>query len=204
MLTDTQADILKFIKSQLASRAVAPSYREIQEHFGYRSIGTVQDHLRALKKKGYLEESSASAKLGSARQLIPKGYSPQSAKRLEIYGEIAAGSLRESEQIVLGSLWVTEELVKRESFALRVTGDSMTDVGILEGDFLIVEKTERVKINDIVVALVNGETTVKRLIEKNGKRWLKPENTTMALIEIEGKEVSFQGRVVGLQRKLIL
>ena len=86
--------------------------------------------------------------------------------------------------------------------ALKVVGDSMIDVGIIEGDILIVERKTRVKSGDIVVALLEGETTVKRYLEKGGKLFLVPENSKMKPIAVQSDNFSIQGKVVGLQRRI--
>lgn len=201
-LTTAQEEVLNFIRTRLATAGLPPTYREIQEHFGYKAIGTVQDHLRALKKKGMLKEVSRTKTRQRARGMFPSDHAPEAVKYLSIYGEIAAGSTRDSEQIELGKLTIASHLSKGASFALRVVGNSMIDVGILEGDVLIVEQESRIKNGDIVVALVEGETTVKRYREKNGVPWLLPENTRMKPIPLQGKDFSIQGKVVGLQRKM--
>lgn len=198
-LTETQSEILKFIRATCEVSSIPPSFREIQSHFGYRAVGTVQDHVRALMRKGYLEESAGETR--KARGLIPKGFRPDSAVQIPIYGEIAAGSTRESEQIELGQLTISTSMAKGPCFGLRVVGDSMQDVGILEGDILIVQKQNRAKNGDIVAALLNGETTVKRYVQKEGKIFLVPENRRLRPIEVSQGDFQIQGKVVGLQRR---
>jgi repressor LexA len=135
--------------------------------------------------------------------LVPSGGErPSEARRLPVYGEIAAGSARESLQIEIGSLVIAADSVHDPAFALRVVGDSMVGVGIFEGDFLIVEATARAASGDIVVALLNGETTVKRYLEKRGEIFLVPENPNMRPIAVTGGSFSIQGKVVGLHRRL--
>lgn len=199
-LTKAQAEVLAFIEERLRDTGVSPSYREIQVHFGYRAIGSVQDHVQALMKKGALERPKT--KEGrSARGLLPKGHLNSRGKELTIYGEIAAGSTRETAQLDLGALVITPNFAKDPCFALRVTGNSMIDVGIFEGDFLIVEKTNRVRSGEIIVALLEGETTVKRYVKQEGKIHLVPENKTMQPICVMTERFEIQGRVVGLQRR---
>jgi repressor LexA len=123
-------------------------------------------------------------------------------RKIPIYGEIAAGGPRAAEQLELGEVVITEDLVKGECFALRVVGDSMIDAGIYEGDHVIVEQGSRVREGDIVVALLDGETTVKKYAVKNGEVLLIPENKRMRPISTRGKNLEIQGRVVSLQRKL--
>jgi repressor LexA len=201
-LTESQTAVLEFIKGFIRSQGMAPSYREIQAHFGYKAVGTVQDHVRALIEKGFLEKPNFKNKKRSARGILPKGVNLSGVRKIPIYGEIAAGGPRGAEQLELGEVVITEDLVKGECFALRVVGDSMIDVGIYEGDHVIVEQSPRVKEGDIVVALLDGETTVKRYSVKNGEVLLIPENKRMKPIPTQGKNLEIQGRVVSLQRKL--
>lgn len=196
-LTESQALVLRFIQERLRENGVAPSYREIQEHFGYKAVGTVQDHVRALVKKGALEPGR-----GKARALLPASHRVEGTKRIPIYGEIAAGTTRDAPQVELGALVVSESTASDPCFALRVVGDSMIDVGIFEGDFLIVERGARVRNGDIVVALLDGETTVKRYAEMRDGVYLVPENKRLRPIKVLGRDFHVQGKVVGLQRKL--
>jgi repressor LexA len=200
-LTQTQQQVLEFIKDRLRERGISPSFREIQEHFGYKSIGTVQDHLKALLKKGALFRPDAKEPR-QARGLVPSGHAPSEAKVLPIYGEIAAGALREAEQLELGFVTVDATEVRGPSFALRVVGNSMIEAGILEGDVLIVEKEAVVRDGDIIVALVDNETTVKRYKRAQGRTFLVPANRRMQPIEITHQDLKIQGRVVGLRRKI--
>lgn len=198
-LTRSQSQVLSFIKTRYQSTGVSPSYREIQENFGYSAIGTVQDHVRGLLKKGAVERVGGS---GNARGLIPSGYRLDGVRQIPVYGEIAAGATREAEQIKLGTVVVSDSEQKGASFALRVVGNSMVEAGILEGDFVIVERGARIQNGDIVVALLNGETTVKRYQKKGKSVWLVPENKEMSPIVVTTGDLEIQGKVVGLQRRL--
>lgn len=179
---------------------IPPSYREIQKHFGYKAIGTVQDHVRCLMEKGRLEQPTSRRAERKARGLIPKGLRSDGVRRLPIYGEIAAGSARESEQVELGTLTISKKVVNDPCFGLRVVGNSMVDAGILEGDILIVERGH-VKSGEIVVALLDGETTVKRYVRKDGRIFLVPENRLMKPIEMTSARFEIQGKVVALFRR---
>lgn len=202
-LTQTQTDILEFIKTTWERLGAPPSYREIQAHFGYKAVGTVQDHVKALQKKGKLEKGALSTRgPRKARTLLPVGLNLERTKNIPIYGEIAAGTAREAEQLELGFLNVAVSAVKDPSFALRVVGDSMIDVGILEGDVLLVERKSDAADGDIVVALVEGEMTVKRYRRFKGKILLVPENRRLAPIDVTNRRHEIQGKVVGLQRKI--
>src|SRR3954468_15899796 len=103
-LTPAQAEILAYIRARCAGMEGSPSYREIQQHFGYRAVGTVQDHVRALKSKGLLEKYPPGPTKRRARGLMPAGLVLEGIKRVPIYGEISAGPMRESAQVELGAL----------------------------------------------------------------------------------------------------
>ncbi len=201
-LTQAQARVLSYIKETCVSRGAPPSYREIQEHFGFKAVGSVQGYVKALVRKGHLEDSKNKNLKRKARGLFPANYRPTRTRLIPIYGEIAAGSPRETPQLELGALMISEEIAKDPSFALRVVGDSMIEVGILEGDILIVERGRRVRSGDIIVALVAGETTVKRYVETETGVLLVPENSKMKPIRVTDKSFQVQGKVVGLQRKI--
>ena len=202
-LTASQQQVLSYIKDICATRGAPPSYREIQEHFGFKAVGTAQGYIKALIRKGHIDDPKAEkGSKRKARGLFPSGFRTQNTQRIPIYGEIAAGPLRDTPQIELGSLMVSSETSSKASFALRVVGDSMIDVGILEGDHLIVERDSRVRSGDIVVALVGGETTVKRYSETAQGIFLVPENKRLKPIKVTDKGFQIQGKVVGLQRKI--
>jgi repressor LexA len=104
----------------------------------------------------------------------------------------------------LGAVFVAPGMAKGACFALRVSGDSMIDAGIWDGDFLIVERTAIARDGDIVVALLDGETTVKRYARSGGGSVvLKPENRRLKPIPVEGREFSIQGKVIGLHRSIV-
>lgn len=192
-MTSLQRDILEFIK-ECCQQSGPPSYREIQTHFGYQSVNTVQSHVKALMKKGFLEK-------GPQRHgLNPKGFRPEKFRRIPIYGEIRAGSPTEAIQEEIGALMISQNLSKGTCFAVQVKGDSMVDAGILEGDYVIVDTKKEIKSGDIIVALVNGENTLKRLVKKDGKVLLVPENPKLRPISVKPEDLTIQGKVVALQR----
>lgn len=199
-LTELQSKVFAFIKGYWDRFGRAPSYREIQKGFGFSAVGTVQDHVRGLIQRGYLENAVVRGKKRQTRTLVPVGYQWEGTLRIPIYGEIAAGAAREAEQLEFGSLVVSERMVQNPSFALKVVGNSMIDAGIFEGDMLVVQKETEIKNGDIVVALLDGETTVKRYEKRSDGVFLIPENRTMKPIAVKNSAFSIQGKVVGLQR----
>jgi len=201
-LSPRQAEILAYLRECCDASGRPPSYREIQKHFGLKTVATVYEHMKALEGKGAIIKLDNAREERRARNLVPKGHENDRAKRVPIYGEVAAGSPREAQQIDFGELLVPSAISLHPTFCLRVTGDSMVDAGILEGDFLVVEKGAKIVNGDIVVALVEGETTVKRFFRRADGIYLVPENKRLKEMKVSGKRLEIQGKVVGLQRKI--
>jgi repressor LexA len=200
-LTDQQEKVLRFVARHISEQGAPPTFRGIAKHFGFASTRAAQDHVAALVRKGYLEHRP-----GEARGLrLANALNASPPVAVPIIGQVAAGSPRDASQLPMGTLPFPRELMGRgrdldDLFALRVHGDSMMDAGILEGDMVIAKTQKTVAHGDIVVALLDGESTVKRFHKKDGKILLLPENKRMKPIAVEGRELVVQGRVVGVQR----
>ena len=201
-LSPRQTEILAYLRECCDANGRPPSYREIQKHFGLKTVATVYEHMKALEGKGAITKLDNARDERRARNLVPKGHENDRAKRVPIYGEVAAGSPREAQQIDFGELLVPAAISLHPTFCLRVSGDSMIEAGIIEGDFLVVEKGGKIANGDIVVALVEGETTVKRFSRRADGIYLVPENKRLKEMKVSGKRFEIQGKVVGLQRKL--
>lgn len=199
-LTKRQGDVLEYIKTQIIGRKV-PSFREIMQEFGFKGIKTVGDHLNALEKKGYIKRIKARARsieLLGLRRLEPV--------ELPILGRIAAGSPILAEENIEGTIAIDRTWVKGEnSFILKVQGNSMIGAGIYEGDYVIVKQDYTAENNDIVVALVDGEVTLKRFSKKGKQITLKPENPDMEPIIIKNgdKRIRIIGKVTGVYRRVL-
>ena len=195
-LTAKQAEILKLIEATTAATGRPPTYRDIAKQLGGVAIGTVQDHLRALTKKGYLQRDSS-----VARGLSLVHRSP--SRDVPILGQVPAGRPIEAIPDALGSIAVSGMQNKGELFALIVQGDSMINQGIFAGDIVVVRQQHSADHGDVVVAMIDGETTVKTLEKKAGRMRLLPANPRYQPIDIPpGVESVIQGKVVALQRKL--
>jgi repressor LexA len=192
-LSPKQSKILSFIETEISRLGRPPTYRDIASFCGYDAVGTVQDHIRALIKKGFLIRED-----GVARGLKP-------AHRAEsfdipILGTVPAGRPVEAIEESLGSLSVPAKW-RGDLYALRVTGESMIGAGILDGDFVVVKKTTEVRDGDIVVAMIDGEATVKYLEKRPGQVRLLPANPKFSPIHLrEESNNLIQGKVVSLQR----
>jgi repressor LexA len=199
-LTEKQRAILEFIQEQIASRGCPPTYREIGKRFGIRSTNGVRTHLEALVKKGYLkQERWISRGLELTRSLV------SGVGRLPLVGRVPAGLPIDAIENVEGEVALDLSFVpKGDSFTLKVVGDSMKDAGIFDGDIVIVKKQAVAQKGDIVVAIVNGEATVKRYYPEGKTVRLQPENSAYQPIIVSARSGDFRlaGRVVGLLRRM--
>ena len=198
MLTDRQQEILDFVRDQQQSTGLTPSTREIQVHFGFASQTAAMDHLRALERKGMLERQP-----GKARALILKTFVPHVPMiDIPLYGTIPAGMPADQEQESDGCLSIDLESIRlprgARVFALKVRGDSMVNAGIHENDTVVLEFREP-RNNDVVAALIDGETTLKRYIVQRGKPFLRAENPKYHDL-IPAQELVIQGVMTALLR----
>jgi len=198
MLTDRQKKVLDFIQREQREKGVTPSTREIQSHFRFASQTSVMQYIAALERKGFLKRHA-----NKARALI----TPIQKVRIHdvpIYGQIPAGMATLTEQDVEGhvSLDALSANVSKNhgTFALRVRGDSMVGAHIVDGDIVILEQSKEVDNGDIVAALIDGETTLKRYVVDHGRPYLKAENPRYPDL-IPARELKIQGVMVSLVRK---
>ena len=198
-MTERQRDILQFIRDFQKERGVAPTHREICDHFGFSSYGTVYKHLSLLEKKGLIRRDW-NQKRGV--ELVEKRDEPPAGVReLPLFGYIAAGQPLEVE-VSDETITVPDRLTGRgENYVLKVRGDSMIDDGILDGDYVIIARRERAENGEMVVANVNGEVTLKRLYREGERIRLQPANSMMSPIYAQARDVAVQGIVIGLMRR---
>lgn len=184
-LTIRQQEILGYIQVHMREEATWPSFREIQAHFGFASTNAVMGHLRALERKGYISRVPGQARTFRITMDFDDENVPLGAKEvvdIPIYGSIAAGypdGVEPGGQI--GRLQIDAETAglrrARRAFALKVRGESMVDAGIFDGDIVILERRPP-RNGDVVAALIDGETTLKRFVKRTGKApFLKAENS---------------------------
>jgi repressor LexA len=198
MLTERQRDVLEFIQSEQREKGLTPSTREIQHHFGFASQTSVMQYLATLERKGFLDRHAR-----KARALI----TPVQKVRITdvpIYGQIPAGMATLTEQTIEGHVSLDTRSVNAskngKTFALRVQGDSMIDAHIVDGDIVILEDRKDVQNGDIVAALIDGETTLKRYVTEHGRPYLKAENPLYPNL-VPARELRIQGVMVSLVRK---
>ena len=200
-LTERQRDILQFIREYQEERGVAPTHREICDHFGFSSYGTVYKHLSLLEKKGLIRRDWNQKRGVELVEKQSPAEAPPGVRELPLFGVIAAGRPLEVDQ-TNETITVPERLTSRgENYVLKVRGDSMIEDGILDGDYVIIARRENAENGEMVVANVAGEVTLKRLYREKDRIRLQPANSLMAPIYAHARDVSVQGVVVGLMRR---
>ncbi|MBX3158355.1 MAG: transcriptional repressor LexA [Deltaproteobacteria bacterium] len=235
-LTQRQREILDFISASIAERGFPPTLREIGEHFHIRSTNGVNDHLKALEKKGVLRREDLKSR--AMRPVLPDGsgeivplsgggnvtplrrapmgtgllpvvapVDEDDMAEIPILGKVAAGQPILAVEQAADTVKIDRVLIggHREVFGLRIVGESMIEDGILDGDYVFVKKTPSARTGEIVVAMIDGEATVKRYYPEGDKIRFQPANANMAPIIVrksEFKSVDIIGIVVGVYRKL--
>ena len=198
-LTDKQARVLDLIRERIRSDGCPPTVREIAKRFRFASTSTARAHLTALEKKGYIERRFHASR---GIRLTPEA---QEQSGLPILGRVAAGSPILAEENVEGFLALDRLYPSDGScFCLSVTGDSMKDAGILDGDYVIVRQKPVFEDGEIGVAVLDGEATVKRLRRRRNKVELLPANKRYKKQFIDPEQVEFRyaGEVIGVHRML--
>ncbi|HJZ85377.1 MAG TPA: transcriptional repressor LexA [Polyangia bacterium] len=202
-LTDRQQQVLDFIGRSIHERGYPPTLREIGEHMKIRSTNGVNDHLKALERKGYLLREEL-----KSRALRPVAGMGETVE-VPLVGRVAAGrpvlAVENVEDTVKVDKFFLGSSSSREVFALRVKGDSMIEDGIYDGDFIFVRKQLNADRGDIVVAMIEEEATVKRYYPEGDVIRFQPANSRMQPILVKKrdfKNVSLIGVVVGVYRKL--
>jgi repressor LexA len=206
-LTDRQNEILLYIANFIGNNGYAPTVREIAAHFGFNSPNGAKKHIETLHKKGYLNMSSNVSRGISIRNEMETEFestiNQSSAINVPVVGRVAAGLPILAEENLEGSIIIDSAFVRTtdDCYALKVKGDSMINAGIYEGDIVVVSPKKSVHNYDIVVAMVDGEATVKRYMKKDGIITLVPENDSFKVIEIKPtSDFSIAGKVVGVIR----
>ncbi len=196
--TARQLQVLEFITSYLDNNGYSPSQREIAQHLGVCSNLPVSKHLVALEKKGYL-------KLDTVNRGIALTGSGSRSISLPIVGTVRAGHLSPAVEDIQGYFLVDQQSVKGKGcFFLRVRGDSMINAGILDGDLALVHPQPTADNRDTVVAMLDGEATLKEFFKESDHIRLQPANPVMQpiIIRPEDGEVTIIGKVIGIHRIL--
>lgn len=212
-LTDRQRQILTFIVKETETRGFPPTIREIGEEMDISSTNGVNDHLKALERKGYLlrgeQQSRSLVPTKRARLVLGLG-ARRDADLVEVpvLGRVAAGAPLLATENIEDSVKIDSFLLGgsgKEVFALRVKGQSMIEAGIHDGDFIFVKKSAQAQPGDIVVALIEDEATVKRYYPEGDKIRFQPANATMQPIIVnksDFRSTMILGSVIGVYRRL--
>jgi repressor LexA len=224
-LTERQEKILAFIKRSIVEQGYPPTIREIGEHFGIRSTNGVNDHLKALERKGYLVRGELKSR---ALSVIEGGRGSSSVRprfvrsevqpapelgssdvvEVPVVGKVAAGAPILAQENVSDHVRIDSFLLgdaPRKVFALKVSGDSMIGDGIFDGDYIFVRKQLNAGPGEIVVALIEDEATVKRYYPEGDRVRFQPSNPRLKPIYVsrdEFRETQIIGVVVGVYRKV--
>jgi repressor LexA len=206
-LTRRQKEVYDFLAGFVEKHGYSPSFEEIGEGLGLSSLATVHKHVSNLEEKGLLKRDYNRSRSidvlkprGRMRQMLSETTVP-SEMTLPLLGRIAAGrpveALENPESISL-----TDFTRSKDVYVLQVSGESMQDEHIVNGDYVLVEKTNISRDGEIVVALVNGsDATLKRIYFEGDKIRLQPSNAAMQPIIVPAASVQIQGRVIGVLRK---
>lgn len=205
-LSQRQADVLDFVVQAIENRGLPPSYREIGDALGIASTNGVSDHVKALIKKGYLKKIEGGSGKARGLQLTAKARSMHANDNLieiPLVGHVAAGSPILAEEHHESVVHFDANLLRGDgpTFALRVRGESMIEEGIHDGDMVLVRQQATARNGDIVVALVEGEATVKYYFHEGHRIRLQPANSSMDPIFVgPDQETLIQGTVAGVVR----
>lgn len=214
-LTERQQLVMDFIRESIAERGYPPTLREIGIKMGIRSTNGVNDHLRALERKGHLCRDdmksralrpTAGGEMGAA---APEAASSDDMAEIKVLGRVAAGLPSFAEESVGETLRVGKELLRTgktdEVFALRIRGESMIEAGVFDGDYVFVRRARTASRGDMVIALVGDEATCKYYYPEKDQVRLQPANATMEPIMVRAadfRDTALLGVVVGVYRKL--
>lgn len=201
VLTDRQMEVLGFIRESIETKGYPPTLRDICGRLRINGPANARKHLDALERKGFIKRSS---KISRAIEVIGHGYSSDLVM-VPIAGRVRAGGVHLAIEDISGHVALDAGFFRcAGSFLLRVDGESMTGAGIDEGDLVLVRPQNDVADNEIVVAMIDGEATVKRFLREAGSVVLKPENPAFAPIVVsnDARDFMIVGKVISVIKRL--
>ena len=204
-LTSRQREIFEYIKKSVVETDRPPSLREIGEKFEINSTNGVRSVLEALERKGYIKRNRYLSRGIEIIREAPERIDDSQLRTVPWIGRVAAGQPLWADQNIEGNFYIDKSFVPGEHiFALRVTGDSMKNAGILDGDYVLVRRQQTAQKGEIVVAQIDDEATVKRFYPDKKHIRLEPENPDYGPIIVEKNAPGFMiaGKVIGLMRKM--
>ncbi|MGN1012705.1 MAG: transcriptional repressor LexA [Clostridia bacterium] len=197
-LNEKEQRVLEYIKKQIKDTGYPPSVREICSALGFKSTSSAHQYIWRLAEKGYIDK-------GDLKTRAIKVVGTESTIAVPIVGKVAAGEpILATENIEdymsIGESFFSKDALQNDNFILKVQGESMIEAGINDGDYIIVSKQETARNGQIVVAMIDGEATVKTFYKEKDYIRLQPENSTMDPIIV--KDCQIVGKVIGLFRKI--
>lgn len=196
--TARQKAVFEFIKKHILNKGFPPTVREVAGHFGFASPLSAQLHINALVKKGFIRKSPF-----KQRTIEIPGLRPSEETKIPLLGRVRAGAPLLAWEEIEDYISVDRDIFRIENgFALRVTGDSMIEAGIFEGDIALIEPGREPADREIVVALIGEEATIKRFFSEGAMVRLAPENSGMKPLVIRAEDVRIVGKVAGILRRL--
>lgn len=196
-LTEKQQQIFKFIKDYIKQNNISPSYAEIKERFGFKSLNAVYEHLDNLSRKGFIKKG-----LSNQKRSITLPNQKKSSASIPLLGLVRAGEPIDVCETVEYVDVPEEMLAKGENVALRVTGNSMIESNICDGDVIIVKRQNTAENGQIVVALIENQATIKEIHFHKDKIELRPRNPEMKSLFVNAEEdFEIYGVLVGMYRK---
>ena len=197
-LNDKEKKVLEYIKKQIKDTGYPPSVREICAALGFKSTSSAHQYIWRLAEKGYIDK-------GDLKTRAIRVVGTESTISVPIVGKVAAGEpILATENIEdymsIGESFFTKDALQNDNFILKVQGESMIEAGINDGDYIIVTKQSTARNGQIVVAMIEGEATVKTFYKEDGYIRLQPENSTMDPRIV--KDCQILGKVIGLFRKI--
>lgn len=198
VLTKRQKELFDYLDGYIAEHGYAPTLEEIRSRFKLNSLATVHKHLTNLEQKGAIRRTWNHSR---AIEMVPRRPA-RGAVELPLLGRVAAGRPIEALETA-DTIAVPEELIRRQNtFVLKVVGSSMINDGILDGDYIVVEERQDAANGETVVAVVDGEATVKRFFRDGpGRIRLQPANDAMAPLLVQDRDCTLRGVVVAVMRK---
>ncbi|MFC1497214.1 transcriptional repressor LexA [Verrucomicrobiota bacterium] len=200
-LTKNQERIFKYITDHADANGRPPTVREIMKHFKFRSPNAVTQHLRLIENKGYI--SRAHGKARGIEIMVEQEKKNDDTVSIPLVGTIAAGSPVTAIENVECSVALDKDLFKGENiFSLRVKGNSMKGIGVLDGDIAVIQQQSTARQQDIVAVIIEEEATLKRFIKENNRVILRAENPEFSDIVVEAdKQLHIAGKLIGVIRK---
>ena len=197
-ITQKQSEILEYIKSQILNKGYPPSVRDICSAVNLKSTSSVHSHLETLEKNGYIRRDPTKPR---TIEIIDDNFNltRREMVNVPVLGQVAAGEPILAVDNITGYFPIPSEFMpNEETFILTVKGDSMINIGIYNGDQIVVEKCNTAENGEIIVALIDDSATVKRFYKENGHIRLQPENDFMDPIIVD--DCMILGKVIGLMR----